>query len=68
VEDLAESASFVWFSGNTLKNGRGTLMVYNVGPDEPVCWFAAFVRKPHWMLEKTKGIDLERVSELLVGE
>jgi len=68
VEHLAKSASFVWFSGNTLKNGRGSLMVYNVGPDEPVCWFAAFVRKPGWMLEKTKGIDQERVSDLLVGE
>lgn len=65
---MAESASFVWFSGNTLKNGLGSLMVYNVGPDEPVCWFAAFVRKPGWMLEKTKGIDQERVADLLVDE
>ena len=68
VENLAESASFVWFSGNTLKNGRGSIMVYSVGRDEPVCWFAAFVRKPSWILERTKGIDQERVLGFLIGE
>ena len=67
VEDFVPSASFVWYSGNTLKNGRGSLIVYSIGPDKPVCWFAAFGRKSGWMLERTKGIEKETVSRLLVG-
>lgn len=67
VEDFIQSASFVWYSGNTLKNGRGSLMAYNVGPDNPICWFAAFARKAGWTLERTKGIEQEQVSRLLVG-
>jgi len=67
VEDFVPSASFVWYSGNTLKNGRGSLMVYNIGADKPVCWFAAFGRKSGWALERTKGIEKEQVSRLLVG-
>jgi hypothetical protein len=67
VEDFVRSASFVWYSANTLKNGRGSLMVYCIGPDKPICWFAAFGRKSGWMLERTKGIDQEQVSRLLDG-
>lgn len=67
VEDFVQSASFVWYSGNTLKNGRGSAMVYSIGPGKSVCWFAAFGRKSGWMLERTKGIDKEQVSRLLIG-
>jgi len=66
VEHFVPSASFVWFSGNTLKNGRGSVMVYRIGPDNPICWFAAFGRKSGWTLERTKGIDKEQVSRLVV--
>lgn len=65
VEHFVQSASFAWYSGNTLKNGRGSLMVYSVGPDKPICWFAALGRKSGWMLERTKGIDKEQVSRLI---
>jgi hypothetical protein len=67
VEDFAPSASFVWYGGNTLKNGRGSLMMYNIGPDKPICWFAAFGRKSGWILERTKGIEKEQVSRLITG-
>ena len=67
VENFVRSASFVWYSGYTLKNGRGSLMVYNIGADKPICWFAAFGRKSGWRLERTKGIDQQHVSRLLTG-
>lgn len=67
AENFVKSASFVWYSGNTLKNGRASVMVYNIGPAEPVCWFAAFGRTSCWMLKRTKGVDKEQVSRLLVG-
>ncbi len=67
VQDFVRSAVFVWFSGNTLKNGRGSMMVYILGPGEPICWFAAFGRKSDWMLERTKSIDLDQVARLIVS-
>lgn len=66
VEDFVRSASFVWYSGNTLKNGRGSAMVYIIGTGKPICWFAAFGRKSGWLLERTKGIDMDQVSRLLI--
>lgn len=67
AEDYSSSATFVWFSGNTLKNGRGCVMVYNVKPPQPVCWYAAFAREQKWMLKRAKGIDTDHVSGLLVA-
>jgi hypothetical protein len=67
VEDFVKSALLVWYSGNTLKNGRGSVMAYSVGSGEPVCWFAAFTRKSSWVLEKTKGVDKEQIASLLVS-
>jgi len=67
VENFAGSATFVWYSGNTLKNGRGSMMVYNIKSPQPVCWFAALGRNSEWKLERTKGIDKEQVSCLLAG-
>ena len=66
VEDFVRSASFVWYSANTLKNGRGSVMVYNIGAEKPVCWFAAFANKSAWTLERTKGIEKEQVSRLMI--
>lgn len=65
VEHFVQSASFAWYSGNTLKNGRGSLMVYGIGSDNPICWFAAFGRKSGWALQRTKGIGKEQVSRLI---
>ena len=65
VQDFTSSAIFVWYSANTLKNGRGSLMVYCLGAQEPVCWFAAFARNPKWGLQRTKGIEREAVQRLM---
>lgn len=67
AEDFVSSASFVWYSGNTLKNGRGSVMVYILGAQKPICWFASFRRDNGWNLERTKGEDMELVSRLFVN-
>lgn len=67
AEDFVRSASYVWYSGNTLKNGRGSVMVYNIGSPQPVCWFAAFARDSEWTLKRTKGVDKEQVARLLIS-
>ena len=65
IQDLTCSACFAWYSGNTVANGRGSVMVYNVGADEVECWFAAFKRQEEWKLQATKGMSPDRVEQLL---
>ena len=56
---------FVWFSGNTLKNGRGSIMVYDMRSSQPTRWFVAFVRKAAWLPALTKGVSQQYVAALL---
>ena len=68
VEDFSGSAVFVWFSGNTLKNGRGSIMVYDLRAEQPAHWFAAFARDREWSLRLTKGISRDYVSSLMIKD
>lgn len=65
VQDFSRSGYFVWYSGNTVANGRGSVMVYNVTADRVQCWFAAFVREQAWRLGATKGISRQDVEKLI---
>ena len=65
AEALDGSALFVWYSGNTLKNGRGSVMVYSIGNSDPICWFASFGRNSTWALQQTKNVEREYVLTLL---
>jgi hypothetical protein len=65
AETADGSALFVWYSGNTLKNGRGSVMVYSISDSEPVCWFASFGRSEVWSVKQTKNVDREYVLSLL---
>ena len=65
VEDFSRSACFVWYSANTLANGRGSVMVYNVASDRPDRWFAAFSREQGWKVRATKGLSQDDLQQLL---
>lgn len=65
VQDFSRSACFVWYSGNTIANGRGSVMVYSVKADQVECWFAAFNREQEWKLGATKGISRQDVERLI---
>jgi len=68
VQDFSRSASFVWYSANTLANGRGSVMVYNVTAEQPDCWYAAFNRQAMWELLAAKGISRSEVEKLFSNE
>jgi hypothetical protein len=65
IQDIVSSGCFVWYSANTLSNGRASVMVYTVNPGTHECWFAAFSRDEAWTLGATKGIDRAAVLGLL---
>ncbi len=65
VGDAVTSACFVWYSSNTLKNDRASVMVYTAKNGEVQSWFAAFHHKDGWALQSTKGTSREDVQSLL---
>ena len=56
---------FVWFSGNTLKNGKASVMVYCVGGVGDVVWFASFHGRGGWQLQRTKGVSEAEIRDLI---
>jgi hypothetical protein len=64
IQDAYPAATFVWYSGNTVANGRGSVMIYSQASDQHECWFAGFERRPTWELFVTKGISRGEVEQL----
>jgi hypothetical protein len=64
VQDFSPSACFLWYSSNTVSNGRGSVMVYTVEAEQVNTWFAAFNRDNRWRLQATKGAGREYVERL----
>jgi len=65
IQDFTRSGCFVWYSANTVANGRGSVMVYVVTADQVECWFAAFNRQEEWKLETTKGVTRDKLENWL---
>jgi hypothetical protein len=56
---------YIWYSSNTVKNDRSSLMVYNTTPESSVAWYASFMKKEEWIVNKTKGISKPEFAGLL---
>jgi hypothetical protein len=65
IQGLSRSACFVWYSANTIANGRGSVMVYDLRADGLECWFAAFNRLQGWKVQQTKGVSRDDVEQLV---
>jgi hypothetical protein len=65
IQDIDGSGCFLWYSANTLSNGRGSVMVYIVKAGASECWFAAFNCDETWVLGATKGVNRTEVLKLL---
>jgi hypothetical protein len=65
IQDLNRSACFVWYSANTVANGRGSVMVYKVGAGGLDCWFVAFNRSDGWKVQQTKGVSQDDIEQLV---
>ncbi len=65
METIAESGVFAWWSGNTLSNGKGSLMVHVQNEPEGLSWFASFEKKTEWKIHKSKHISETRIEHLI---
>ena len=62
------SALFVWFSSNSLSNGRGSLMVYRANGNIVTSWYASFSRDDKWRVVRTDGITRQNLFRWLAAE
>lgn len=68
IHSLSGPGCFIWYSGNTVANGRGSVMLYNVKADAAECWFAAFKRDEcSWRVATTKGADRRYVDSFFLA-
>jgi hypothetical protein len=50
LDGFAESAAFIWYSGNTLTNKFGSLMLYLSGA-EGYSWYVSFKKLEEWTVD-----------------
>jgi hypothetical protein len=67
IADQSDSAIFIWYSANTIRNQRGSLMVYLIQEDQVETWYASFlIENKQWKIKQAKGKSLEAVEKLMV--
>ena len=57
---------YVWYSGAAGKNGKGSLMVYNVTKESNPAWYVSFTKKDTWIINKTKNITKQEIAGFLI--
>jgi len=55
LERWSKSAAFIWYSGNTVTNKAGSLMLYLAGAD-CYAWYASFMKDEQWKVDGVKRI------------
>lgn len=68
VRNYTENGLLVWFSSNTITNGRGSLMVYLSKNGSVRNWYAGFVNDGGWGVSKVKGINADKIREMIGHE
>jgi hypothetical protein len=65
LRELCPEAALLWWTGDTLRSGRGTLMAYLPGPAGHVAWYAEFRRAERWqsaLTKRTSSSELDRFA------
>jgi len=60
IARYSESAAFVWYSGNTVKNTVGSLMVYRSGGDG-YAWYASFKKDDGWVVNREALVSRQQL-------
>ena len=56
IRQVSSSGLFLWYSGDTEKLDRASVMVY-VNTERTGAWYASFIKRDGWKLNKVKGIS-----------
>jgi hypothetical protein len=67
VKDHSKSGIYVWYSSETDKNRRGSVMVYHAHDGYVNTWYSSFLYADSWRLDQTKGIDRDFVLNNIIN-
>ena len=64
IIDYSDNGLFVWYSSNTQKNTKGSVMFYKVQNRIVDTFFVSFEsKKGNWEISKTKNISMDELKE-----
>jgi hypothetical protein len=63
-----KSALYIWFSGNTLSNSQGSLMIYKFTKELQNSWYVSFIKKTEWQIYKTDNISKAEVKGIIKND
>jgi hypothetical protein len=64
INDVSDSGVFIWYSGNTERGDRASLMVYVVNSEGLFPWYASLVKRDGWKLNKVRGISRAQLEAM----
>ena len=65
VSEFSNDGLFIWYSGNSKTNGRGTLMCYFIRESETKTFFITLSGKKDWDVSQTKGILRNEIQTII---
>jgi len=68
IIDFSSSGLFVWFSSNTIINRKGSMMLYRISDEKVTGWYASFIFKEKWKVNKVKNMDRDTIINLFGGK
>jgi hypothetical protein len=66
IEEFSKSAAFIWYSGNSITNRAGSLMLYLSGA-ERYSWYASFIKDEQWKFHDERQITRRQLLTFEAG-
>jgi hypothetical protein len=63
ITDFSDNGLFIWFSGNTLTNGRGSLMGYFVAATDCFTFYLSLAATNDWKTDKIIGLTKKKLKK-----
>ena len=68
ISDLSDNGLFLWYSGNTIANNKGSLMGYFVTDTDCFTFYLTLAGDKNWNAEKTIGLTTKEIQTILDPE
>jgi hypothetical protein len=65
IRRITESGLFLWYSGETGKSDRASIMLYHVEQEAESCWYASLIKKDSWKWNKVKGTSKQELEGII---
>ncbi len=65
ISEFSTDGLFIWYSGNSKANERGTLMCYFIRESETLPFFITLSGKKNWDVSQTKGVLRKEIQSII---